>query len=126
MWWWELGEYQCNSMISHCSNNYELKLYDTHIRVFDMFWSMGRIGSTVVSVCAIGNTIIHLDPINRVTDNIYNHNELCHWPNKRTVQSQIRSSLGRLVCNIRLSKTLTHMLGIEEHFHYWLIFRTTS
>ena len=29
-------------------------IYNT--RVFDKFWSMGQIGSTIVSVCAIGNT----------------------------------------------------------------------
>ena len=33
------------------------------VRVFDMFWSMGQIGSTMVSVCVpLG---IHIEPINK-------------------------------------------------------------
>ena len=49
---------------------------------------MGQIGSTMVSVCAIGNT-----PINAVSDNIIAIN-CAIWPKERTVQCQIRTSLG--------------------------------
>ena len=34
--------------------------------------------------------------------------KLCHWPKERTVQCQIRSSLGQW-CTISLSKTLMYM-----------------
>ena len=44
-----------------CDNMYLVTFTIIHVRVFDTFWSMGQIGSTMVSACAIGNTF---EPIN--------------------------------------------------------------
>ena len=73
---------------------------------------MGQIGSTMVSVCAIGNT--SQQTVNAISNNNYDHNKLqpsgprenCAVPNKKL--------FGPMVCHISLSKTL---IPLNQVFH---------
>ena len=77
-------------------------------RVFDKFWSMGQTGSTMVSVCTIGNTSwAKQQRVNAVSDN---HNyitaplaqrENCAVPNKK--------HFGPMMYHMSLSKTLIQL-----------------
>ena len=93
----------------------------TYIRVFDMFWSMGQISSTMVSVC------VPLE-IHQLTELILLATIIncAIWPKERTMQCQIRSSLGQRGAIMSLSKTWhTHVYHFRFSYMYMYIHTCT-
>ena len=68
-----------------------------HTRVFDKFWTMDQIDSTLVNVCTIGNIFQANYRVDAVSDNIIIINcthlaqrENCAVPNKKLFGSMVR------------------------------------
>ena len=69
-----------------------------------MFWRMGQIGSTMISVCAIGNTSwANWQTVDAVSDNIIIINCVM-WPKEQTGPNN--KLFGPMVHHMSLLKTL--------------------
>ena len=117
-------------------NVYTIAIYYLYIiimwfRLSDMFWSMGQIGLTIVSVCAIRNTSwANLQWVIAVSDNIIIIN-CAIWPNVRTVCIvPNRKLFGSIVRHMSILKALMYLYlmtkpnSFFKKTRWWLLMLT--